>query len=59
MKCLLKNGRQKIDDILLRLCNVVYNQNSVEKRKIGCTFPFLKKANLESLKTTEALLLLI
>ena len=37
---------RKFDDILLRLCNAVYNQKAIEKWTKGCILPFPKKGDL-------------
>ena len=37
---------RQIDDILLRQCNVVYNQNRIERWTKGCILPFPKKSDL-------------
>ena len=34
---------RQFDDILLRYCNAVYNQNPIDRRKKGCILPFLKR----------------
>ena len=34
------------DDILLRHCNAVYNQNPIDRWMKGCILPFLKKGDL-------------
>ena len=33
----------KFDDLLLRYCNAVYNQNTIERRTTGCILLFSKK----------------
>ena len=48
MKYLQKYG--KFDDILLRYCNAVYNQNTIDRWTKGCIFPFPKKGDLEFAK---------
>ena len=37
---------RQFDDILLRHCNTVYNQNPMDRWKNGCILPFLKKGDL-------------
>ena len=37
---------RQFDDILLRQCNAVYNQNRTERWMKGCILPFPKKGNL-------------
>ena len=37
---------RQFDDILLRHCNAVYNQNPIEKWTKGCILPFPKKGDL-------------
>ena len=37
---------RQFDDILLRHCNVVYNQNLIGRWKKGCILPFPKKGDL-------------
>ena len=37
---------RQFDDILLRHCNAVYNQNPIDRWMIGCIIPFAKKGNL-------------
>ena len=34
------------NDILLRQCNAVYNQNTIDRWTKGSTLPFLKKGDL-------------
>ena len=36
---------RQFDDILLRRCNAVYNQNPIDRWMKGCIFPFPKKGN--------------
>ena len=36
----------KFDDILLRHCNAVYNQNTIDRWMKGCILPFPKKGDL-------------
>ena len=37
---------RQFDDILLRHCNAVYNQNPIDRWTKGCILPFLKKGDL-------------
>ena len=37
---------RQLDDILLRHCNAVYNQNPIDKWMKGCILPFPKKGDL-------------
>ena len=37
---------RQFDDILLRQCNAVYNQNKIERWMKGCILPFPKKGDL-------------
>ena len=37
---------RQFDDILLRHCNAVYNQNPIDRWTKGCTLPFPKKGDL-------------
>ena len=37
---------RQFDDILLRHCNAVYNQNPIERWMKGCILPFPKKGDL-------------
>ena len=37
---------RQFDDILLRHCNAVYNQNQVDRWMKGCILPFAKKGDL-------------
>ena len=37
---------REIDNILLRHCNAVYNQNTIDRWTKGCTLPFPKKDDL-------------
>ena len=38
---------RQFDDILLRHCNAVYNQNPIDRLMKGCILPFPKKGDLE------------
>ena len=37
---------RKFDDLLLRYCNTVYNQNTKDRWTKGCILPFTKKCDL-------------
>ena len=50
MKYTQKNSRQ-FDDILLRHCNVVYNQNTIDRWTKGCILPIPKKSDNGIAKT--------
>ena len=39
-------GTRQFDDILLRHCNAVYNQNLIDRWMKGCILPFPKKGDL-------------
>ena len=41
---------RQFDDILLRQCNTVYNQNRIERWMKGCILPFPKKGDLRLAK---------
>ena len=41
---------RQFDNILLRYCNAVYNQNRIERWMKGCILPFLKKGDLRLAK---------
>ena len=41
---------RQFDDILLRHCNAVYNQNPIDRWMKGCILPFHKKGNLRLAK---------
>ena len=41
---------KKFDDLLLQFCNTIYNQNTIEKWKKACIFPFPKEADLKTFK---------
>ena len=45
---------KKFDNILLRSCNAVYKENTIEKWMKDCILPFPKNITLESSRTTEA-----
>ena len=42
----------QFDDILLQLCNAVYNQNLIDRWMKGCILPFAKKGDLGLAKNT-------
>ena len=46
---------RKFDYILLRYCNTVYNQNTIDKWTKGCILPYLspRKLTYELPRTTE------
>ena len=48
---------RKFDDLLVKYCNDVYNQNTIDSWTKSCILPFLK-GMLELPRTTEAKLLL-
>ena len=41
---------REFDDILLRYCNAVYNQNTIDRWTKGCILPFSKKVDLRIAK---------
>ena len=41
---------RKFEDLLLRYCNAVYNQNTIEIWPNGCVIPFPKKSDLGIVK---------
>ena len=43
---------RQFDDILLRHCNAVYNQNPIDRWMKGCILPFPKKGDLGLAKNT-------
>ena len=45
---------RQFDDILLRHCNAVYNQNTMDRWMKGCILLFPKKEDLGLAKNTEA-----
>ena len=47
---------RKFDNILLRNCNAVYNQSTIDRWKKGCILPFLKKGVLRIAKNCQDLL---
>ncbi len=49
---------RQFDDILLRLCNVVYNQNPIERLMKGCILPFPKKGGLGLAKDCRGIILM-
>ena len=48
---------RQFDDILLRLCNAVYNQNPIDRWMKGCILPFPKKGDLVLAKTYRGIIL--
>ena len=48
---------RQFDDILLRQCNAVYNQNKIERWMKGCILPFPKKGDLGSAKNYRSITL--
>ena len=48
---------RKFDDILLRHCNAVYNQNPIDRWMKGCILPFPKKGNLGLAKNCRGITL--
>ena len=48
---------RQFDDILLRHCNAVYNQNPIDRWMKGCILPFPKKGNLGSAKNYRGITL--
>ena len=48
---------KEFDNILLRHCNAVYNQNTIDRWTKGCIFPFPKKAELGIAKNYQGITL--
>ena len=48
---------RQFDDILLRHCNAVYNQNSIDRWMEGCILPFPKKGDLGLAKNYRGIIL--
>ena len=48
---------RQFDDILLRHCNAVYNQNPIDRWMKGCILPFLKKGDLRLAKNYRGITL--
>ena len=48
---------RKLDDILFRHCNVVYNQNPIDRWMKGCILPFHKKDDLGLVKNSRGITL--
>ena len=48
---------RQFDDILLRYCNIVYNQNLIDRWMKGCIFPFPKKGDLRLAKNYQGITL--
>ena len=46
---------RQFDDILLRHCNAVYNQNPIDRWMKGCILPFPKKGDLRLAKNYRAI----
>ena len=46
---------RQFDDILLRHCNAVYNQNTIDRWTKGCIHPFSKKRHLGLAKNCDDL----
>ena len=49
---------REFDDILLRHCNAVYNQNATDRWTKGCILPFPKKADLRIVKNYWGIILI-
>ena len=48
---------RQFDDILLRHCNAVYNQNPIDRRMKGCILPFPKKGDFRLAKNYRGITL--
>ena len=48
---------REFDDILLRHCNAVYNQNTINRWAKGCILPFPKKSDLGIAKSYRGITL--
>ena len=48
---------RKFDDILLRYCNDVYNQNTIDRCTKGCILPFPKKGDFRIAKNYRGITL--
>ena len=48
---------RQFDDILLRHCNAIYNQNPIDRWMKGCIFPFPKKGDLRLAKNYRGITL--
>ena len=48
---------RQFDDILLRHCKAVYNQNPIDRRMKGCILPFPKMGDLEIAKNYQGITL--
>ena len=48
---------RQFDDILLRHCNAVYNQNPIDRWTKGCILPFPKKGDLGLAKKYQGITL--
>ena len=49
---------RKLDDILLRYCNTVYNQNTIDRWTKECILPFPKNGNLGITKNYRSIILI-
>ena len=47
--------KREFDDILLRYCNTVYNQNTIDRWTKGCIPPFPKKGDLRIAKNYRSI----
>ena len=48
---------REFDDILIRYCNAIYNQNSIDRWRKGCITPFPKMGNLGNTKNRRCITL--
>ena len=48
---------RKFDDLLLRYCNTVYDQNTIDKWPKGCIIPFPQKGDLGIAKNYRRMIL--
>ena len=48
---------RKFDDFLLRFCNTMYRQNTIERWTKDCIFPFIKKGDLKITKNYRGIIL--
>ena len=46
---------RKFDDVLLRYCNAVHNQNIIDRWTKSCIFPFPKKCDLGKVKNNQGI----
>ena len=58
MKYPQKYGRQEFADILLRYCNAIYNQNTINRWTKGCFLSFNKKDDLGIAKNYRGITLI-